>query len=296
MATDINSVESETGTAFSPPSRRAPLAHRVIAIRAIVSRDVRSSVRNYRRLIANILIPTVILVAVSGGSDGFRRALTEPYGTYVDFSSYLLPGLVGLIMLLAGSQAAASLVAGRGKASLPFFYSTPLPRWLVIFAKLLAVALMAVVQASVFLLAARLTGVDVDFVAWIAAIPAVMIGAFMITGAIISIASILPAASQWSVLILYVVIPTFFLSTSLYPIWRFTDGGTDYLSIIVTGNPFTHAVELIRYASEGQLAAVSMTVVLAIGALAFVLALFGINPRRNPGKWWQSGWGPGQGG
>ena len=293
MATDINSVDSETGTAFSPASRRAPLAHGLSAIRAIVSRDVRFSVRNYPRMIANILIPIVILVAVSGGSDGFRRALTEPYGTYVAFSSYLLPGLVGLVLLLAGSQAAVLLATGRGPASLPFFFSAPLPRWLVLLAKMLAVALMAVIQASTFLLVASLTGVDVDFFVWLAAVPAVMMGVFMITAVILFVVSRLPAAGRWSVLILYVVIPTFFLSTSLYPIWRFTDGGADYLSIIVTGNPFTHVVELIRYASEGQLAVASSAVVLAIGAVAFVLAVFGLNPRRSRGGWWRSGWGPG---
>lgn len=293
MATDINSVDSEPGTVTSPAIRRPSVVHRLIAIRAIVSRDVRSSVRHYPRLIANVLIPTVILVAVSGGSDGFRRALTEPYGTYVAFSSYLLPGLVGLVLLLAGSQAAALSAAGRGNESLSFFFSAPLPRWLVMFAKLLGVALMAVVQTLAFLLVARVTGVDVDLGVWIAAVPAVMIGAFMITSVIISVLSFLPAIGRWSALILYVVFPTFFLSTSLYPIWRFTDGGTDYLSIIVTGNPFTHVVELIRYASEGQLAIASLVVVLVIGASTFFLAVHGVNPRRNPGKWFRSGWSAG---
>jgi ABC-2 type transport system permease protein len=295
MATDINSVDSEPGAAPSHSIRRPPVAHSLIAIRAIISRDVRSSVRHYPKLIANVLIPTVILIAVSGGSDGFRRALTEPYGTYVALSSYLLPGLVGLVLLLAGSQAAASLAAGRGTESLPFFFSAPLPRWLVIFAKLLAVALMAVVQTLAFLLAASVTGVDVDFYSWIAAVPAVILGAFMITVLIISVLSFLPAVGRRSVLILYVVFPTFFLSTSLYPIWRFTDGGADYLSFIVTVNPFTHVVELIRYASEGQLAVASLVVVLVIGASTFLLAVFGVSPRRNLGSWWRSGWRAGSG-
>jgi len=293
MATDITSVDPAPGKASSTVMRR-PVAHRLGAIRAIVSRDIRSSFRGYPKLIAAVLIPTVLLVAVAGGSDGFRRALTEPYGTYVAFSSYLLPGLVGLILLLTGSHAAVSIATGRDSEGLRIFMSAPLPRWLVVFAKLLAVALLVVVQASIFLLVASLTGVDVDFLAWLAAIPAVMIGVFMITAAIISLVAFLPSAGRRSALILYVVVPAFFLSTSLYPIWRFTDGGADYLSLIVTGNPFTHVVELIRYASEGQLSVASLAVVAGLGVLAFLSAVAGVNPRRNPAEWRRSGWGAGQ--
>ncbi|MHA1559919.1 MAG: ABC transporter permease [Alphaproteobacteria bacterium] len=294
MATDIISVDTSPGTASSTATRRPPVAHKLVAICAIVSRDIRSSFRRYPRLIVTVLIPIVLLVAVTGGFDGFRRALTEPYGTYVAFSSYLLPGLVGLILLLTGSHAAASLAAGRGAGGLKFFLGTPLPRWLVMFAKLLAVALLAVVQTSIFLLVASLTGVDVDFFVWLAAIPAVMIGVFMITVVIISLIAFLPSAGRRSALILCVVVPAFFLSTSLYPIWRFTDGGADYLALIVTGNPFTHVVELIRYASEGQLSVASLIVVLGLGILSFLLAVAGVNPKRNSARWWRSGWGVGQ--
>ena len=294
MATDFPSVDDAPGRApvGEHVPRRSQTAHWLVAIGAIVWRDIAFSVRRCRGLIANVLISTVLLVAVTGGFDGFRRALTEPYGTYVAFSNYLLPGLIGLISLLAGSRAAGSLVAGRGAGSLQFFLVAPLPRWIGLFAKLLAVALLVVAQAVIFLLAASLIDVDVDFVPWLAAAPAVMLGVFMITAVSFALLVFLRAANRRSTATLYGAILVFFLSTALYPIWRFSDAEADYLAVIVAANPFTHVVELIRFASEGQLAVASLVVVVGVSALAFALAVIGIDPKRNPHHLLRTGWQP----
>jgi hypothetical protein len=44
----------------------------------------------------------------------------------------------------------------------------------------------------------------------------------------------------------FVIFPMFFASTALYPLWRMAESST-LLHDICAVNPFTHAVELIRF-------------------------------------------------
>ena len=49
----------------------------------------------------------------------------------------------------------------------------------------------------------------------------------------------------------FVMFPMFFFSSALYPLWRLREGGSELLYEISLINPFTHAVELIRFALYG---------------------------------------------
>ena len=53
----------------------------------------------------------------------------------------------------------------------------------------------------------------------------------------------------------FVIFPMFFASSALYPLWRLRESSV-LLHDIAAANPFTHAVELIRFAlyRAGQLA------------------------------------------
>jgi ABC-2 type transport system permease protein len=70
----------------------------------------------------------------------------------------------------------------------------------------------------------------------------------------------------------------FFLSSALYPLWKLREAGADAIYWIALVNPFTHAVELIRFAAYGQLNAVALAVVAGVGGAAFLLAVRGYNP------------------
>ncbi len=52
----------------------------------------------------------------------------------------------------------------------------------------------------------------------------------------------------------FVIFPMFFASSALYPLWRIREG-SPYLYEIARFNPFTHAVELIRFALYGEVGA-----------------------------------------
>ena len=53
----------------------------------------------------------------------------------------------------------------------------------------------------------------------------------------------------------FVMFPMFFFSSALYPLWKLREGGSEVLYWVSLANPFTHAVELIRFALYGDVRA-----------------------------------------
>jgi ABC-2 type transport system permease protein len=77
----------------------------------------------------------------------------------------------------------------------------------------------------------------------------------------------------------FVIFPAFFLSSALYPLWHMKESSV-LLYRISAANPFTHAVELVRFALYGKFEPVAFAVVLGCLVGFMVLALVGYTPSR----------------
>jgi ABC-2 type transport system permease protein len=72
----------------------------------------------------------------------------------------------------------------------------------------------------------------------------------------------------------------FFFSSALYPLWKLREGGSEWLYWISMANPFTHAVEMIRFTLYGMFDPVSALVVSCSTVVFFLLAVIGYDPQR----------------
>jgi ABC-2 type transport system permease protein len=72
----------------------------------------------------------------------------------------------------------------------------------------------------------------------------------------------------------------FFFSSALYPLWKLREGGSELLYYVSMVNPFTHAVEMIRFALYGMFAPVATAVVVGATVVFFLLAVHGYDPQR----------------
>src|SRR5260370_27968607 len=79
----------------------------------------------------------------------------------------------------------------------------------------------------------------------------------------------------------FVIFPMFFASSALYPLWHIKEASL-LLYRICAVNPFTHAVELIRFALYGRLEPVSAVVLVAVTARFLTLAGYGDDPAKAP--------------
>jgi ABC-2 type transport system permease protein len=256
----------------------------LVAFGAIVARDTAELLRQYGVVIGNLVVPFVfLLVAAAGFSDAFGRALGEPYDTYVIFAEYLTPGLACLVLFLAVSRSTLALFGGQGAADMRLLTVSPVPVWTAMLSKLVAVAGLATVQAALLIAVSPLAGADIDVASVLLALPAAFVAAMMLAAVTLALIVLVPKLLSFSTMALFVVLPGFLLSSALYPLWKFTDYGADYLNTVATANPFTHGVELVRYAVERQVTPVGLAVVAAVGVAAFAVAVVAI--ARRPAIW-----------
>jgi ABC-2 type transport system permease protein len=77
----------------------------------------------------------------------------------------------------------------------------------------------------------------------------------------------------------FVIFPMFFASSALYPLWRIREA-SPVLFEICRLNPFTYAVELIRFGLYGQIDTVSLAVVVGCTVVFLAAAVFAYNPSK----------------
>jgi ABC-2 type transport system permease protein len=77
----------------------------------------------------------------------------------------------------------------------------------------------------------------------------------------------------------FVIFPMFFASSALYPLWRVLEG-SPLLYAICAFNPFTHAVELVRFALYAKMNWLALAVVAGCTALFMLGAMLAYDPSR----------------
>ena len=77
----------------------------------------------------------------------------------------------------------------------------------------------------------------------------------------------------------FVIFPVFFASTALTPLWRLADASRG-LALLASLNPFSHAVELVRFALYGRLDVRGLIVTAACLLIFQGLAVWGYDPGR----------------
>jgi ABC-2 type transport system permease protein len=250
------------------------------ALRAIVQREALRFVHQRERFLAALVRPLVWLLVFAAG---FRAALglsiIPPYQTYITYETYIVPGLCGMILLFNGMQSSLSLVYDRETGSMRLLLTAPLPRGWLLFCKLLGSTLIGILQVYAFLAVAWLFDIEMPALGYVAALPALLIAGLMLGALGLAISSFIKQLENFAGVMNFVIFPMFFLSTALYPLWKMAES-SDLLRDICAANPFTHAVELIRFALylDWNLAALGWV---ALSLAAFLaLALWGYDPAR----------------
>ncbi|HKK86579.1 MAG TPA: ABC transporter permease [Roseovarius sp.] len=250
------------------------------ALRAIVIREALRFVRQRSRFVAALVRPLVWLVVFAAG---FRAALglsiTPPYQTYITYEIYIVPGLCGMILLFNGMQSSLSLVYDREMGSMRLLLTSPLPRWWLLICRLLASTAISILQVYTFLIVAALYGIDFPVIGYLSALPALIVAGVMLGALGLALSSTIKQLENFAGVMNFVIFPMFFLSSALYPLWKMAESSV-LLRDICAANPFTHAVELIRFALYGEFNAPALGWTLLAGAVFIALALWGYDPAR----------------
>ena len=278
--------------AGKPTERHGLARHALQALAAIVSREVLKFVQQKGRLVSALVRPVLWLAVFAAGfRNVFGVAIVEPYDTYIPYDLYIAPGLIGMVMLFNGMQSSLAMVYDREMGLMRLLLTAPLPRWWLLFARLVATALLSLAQVLAFVAVAALLGTTLPTAplalahALVAAFAsALMLGAL---GLLLSVS--IRQLENFAGTMNFVIFPMYFLSTALYPLWKLEESGATWVWRAAQWNPFTHAVEWIRFALYGKDPGVSPYVVVGTLVVCFGFACWGYDPRRGFGALAQRG-------
>ncbi|MCL4121862.1 UNVERIFIED_CONTAM: hypothetical protein GTU68_033987 [Idotea baltica] len=232
------------------------------------------------RFIAALVRPLVWLIVFAAG---FRAALglsiIPPYQTYITYEVYIVPGLCGMIQLFNGMQSSLSLVYDREMGSMRLLLTSPLPRWWLLFSKLLAGVAVSILQVYVFLAIAAAFGITMPLMGYVYALPALVVSGLMLGALGLLISSTIRQLENFAGVMNFVIFPMFFMSSALYPLWRMAES-SPLLRDICAVNPFTHAVELIRFALYESVNSMALLWVVLAFAIFMAGSLIGYDPGR----------------
>lgn len=252
----------------------------LLALRAIVTREALRFLQQRGRFVAALVRPLVWLLVFAAG---FRAALglsiIPPYQTYITYETYIVPGLCGMILLFNGMQGSLSLVYDREMGSMRLLLTSPLPRGWLLFCKLLGGTAISILQVYAFLAIAALFDIRMPTLGYVAALPALLMGGLMLGALGLALSSFIRQLENFAGVMNFVIFPMFFLSSALYPLWKMAESSA-LLRDICAANPFTHAVEMIRFALYLRIEPTAIAITLTSAAAFLALALWGYDPAR----------------
>ncbi len=234
----------------------------------IVWREVLRFLHQRERFLAALVRPLVWLFIFAAG---FRQVLgvsiIPPYQTYVLYEVFVTPGLVGMILLFNAMQSSLSMVYDRETGAMRTLLVSPFPRSFLLISKLLGG--VAVAAAAGLRLSARspISGRSSRrSIGYLTVLPALVLSGLMLGALALFMSSVIRQLENFAGVMNFVIFPMFFASSALYPLWRIKEL-SPLLYEICRVNPFTHAVELIRFALYGQIEPVSLAIVLGFTVL-----------------------------
>lgn len=250
------------------------------AMWGIIARELWRFLRQRERFVSALVRPLVWLFVFAAG---FRAALglaiTPPYETYILYEVYITPGLIGMIQLFNGMQSSLSMVYDREMGSMRILLVSPLPRWFLLMSKLIAGTAVSIVQVYVFLGIAWLYEIQAPPQGYLWVFPALVLSGLMLGALGLLLSSFIKQLENFAGVMNFVIFPMFFMSTALYPLWKIQES-SELLYDLARYNPFSQAVELIRFALYEQYNEYALIYTASAFVVFMLIAVLGYNPSK----------------
>jgi len=263
------------------PAKGFSFAQYAICLKGVVWREALRFLHQRERFVSALVRPLVWLFIFAAG---FRSVLgvsiIPPYDTYVLYDVYITPGLMTMIQLFNGMQSSLSMVYDREMGNMRTLLVSPFPRWFLLTSKLVAGASVSVLQVYAFLLIAYVWDIEPPSLwGYVTVFPALVLSGLMFGALGMLLSSLIRQLENFAGVMNFVIFPMFFASSALYPLWRVREG-SPWLAFICELNPFTYAVELIRFAFYQQVNPLALAAVLGATIIFLAAAILAYDPSR----------------
>jgi len=262
--------------------------HYYSALIGLIIREVTKFSKQKGRLFSSIVRPALwlfVFAAGVGSARGIDPGLLNFYPVQnVNYFEYIIPGLLGMVLLFSGMQSSLSMVYDREMGVMKILLTTPLQRWFILFSKLLAGTILSVLQAYCFLIICLpIINLNTPFVTdlfgWVLALPFIVLFGMMLGSLGLLLSVYIKQLENFAGTMNFVIFPMFFISSALYPLWRLIDNGAIFVWYIAKVNPFTYGVEMVRAASLGKFYIEGFTITFFCTVIFLLLAIKGYDPQ-----------------
>jgi ABC-2 type transport system permease protein len=181
--------------------------------------------------------------------------------------------------LFNGMQSSLSMVYDREMGNMRMLLVSPFPRWFLLTGKLLASTSVSILQVYAYLVVAWLWGVEAPAWGYVAVLPALALTGMMLGALGMLLSSVIRQLENFAGVMNFVIFPMFFASSALYPLWL-VQQSSPVVYTVCRLNPFTYAVELIRFALYLRIDWISLAVVTGMTILFTAGAIIAYDPAR----------------
>ena len=180
------------------------------------------------RLLSALVRPLIWLAVFAAGFyNVFGVSIIPPYKTYITYQVYIVPGLLGMILLFHGMQSSLSMVYDREMGVMRLLLTAPLPRWVLLACKLVAGTALSVITCYVFLAVCIAVRRHLRSARLAHVLPALIVSGLMLGALWLFLSVYIRQVENFAGAMNFVMFPMFFFSSALYPLWRLREGGSE---------------------------------------------------------------------
>lgn len=233
-------------------------------------RQLKRYVRSRARMVGSLGQPLLFLLALGFG---FGSIYQKAGGG--DYMQFLAPGIIAMGILFTAMFTGIELIWDRQFGFLKETLVAPISRFQVMFGRTLGGATVSVVQGVLVFLIALAVGFKPNFTLLPIALVFMALVSLLFTALGTAIASHMQDMQGFPLVMNFIIMPLFFLSSALFPL----HDAPDALIVAAKYDPLTYGVDGIRGALTGNaffslytdfaVLAVLCVIVLAIGTYMF---------------------------
>ena len=234
---------------------------------ALLERELVRFFRQRNRVVGAIGQPLIFWLLLGAA---FKTSFRAP-GVDESYAQYFLPGVAVMIVLFTAIFSTISIIRDRGEGFLQGVLVAPVSRMTIVWGKVLGGTILAVMQATLFLLLGNVVGHSMGFVETLASIGILTLMGIGLTGLGFMMAWPMDSIQGFHAIMSVFMFPMWLLSGAIFPI----DNLPKWFGVLVHVNPLTYGVSALRHTAGLPGASPSLPVCLAVtvGFAVFTLAM-----------------------
>jgi len=250
----------------------------------IIYKELLRFVKQKSRFLSALVRPLLWLFIFSSGFKmALGLAIIPPYETYITYETYIVPGLIGMILLFNGMQSSLTMLFDREMGSMKILLSSHISRNYLLFCKMFATAIVSCIQSMAFLFIAYCYGIEMEIWAYVLVLPVILFTSIILNALALFISSVIKQLENFAAVMNFVIFPMFFLSSALYPLWKMKDSSV-FLYSLSSYNPFTHIVEFIRFTLYLKFDSSLLFIIVFLFVSSLSLAFMGYKSKKTGSK------------